>query len=82
MVEYARHYGVLDWIPEDRLDLVFCSNPDAFSAEHGKRGYGLYVFLLRFTGRSLKRGGGWKMYIYAVCHAEEAAERQRAELLE
>ncbi len=45
MVEYARHYGVLDWIPENRLDLVLCSNPDAFLQSTAKEDMGFYVFL-------------------------------------
>ena len=45
MVEYAKHYGVLDWIPEDRLNLVLCSNPDSFLKSAAKKDMGFYVFL-------------------------------------
>lgn len=45
MVEYARHYGVLDWIPEDRLELVLCSDWKAFQQSAAKRDMGYYVFL-------------------------------------
>ena len=81
MVEYARHYGVLDWIPEDRLDLVL-QQSGCFSAEHGKRGYGLLCVSPEVYREEPEARRRLEDVYIAVCHAEEAAERQRAELLE
>lgn len=47
MVEYAKHYGVLDWIPEENLELVLDEKPDAFLRSAAKRDTGFYVFLPR-----------------------------------
>ncbi len=48
MVEYARHYGVLDWIPEDGGWIWFCSKIRMlFCKSTAKEDMGFYVFLLR-----------------------------------
>lgn len=45
MVEYAGSYGVLDWIPKEKLELVLDESPDAFLKSTAKEDIGYYVFL-------------------------------------
>lgn len=52
MVEYARSYGVLDWIPEDRLEVVLDENPAAFFKSAAKEDMGYYVFLPEIYGET------------------------------
>lgn len=44
MVEYARNYGVLDWIPEDRLNIVIDEDIVPFLSYAQENNTGFYMF--------------------------------------
>lgn len=44
MVEYAKNYGVLDWIPEDRLNVVIDSDILTFLHSAEDENVGFYIF--------------------------------------
>ncbi len=52
MVEYAKNYGVLDWIPKDKLEIVTVEKPEAFLKSAAKEGMGYYVFLPEVYGET------------------------------
>lgn len=45
MVEYAKRYGVLSWVPEDGVDIMIDEQPESFLRCIAKRDMGYYVFL-------------------------------------
>lgn len=45
MVEYAKRYGVLCWVPEDVLDIVHDESTESFLQCMAKKDMGYYVFL-------------------------------------
>lgn len=52
MAEYAGSYGVLDWIPKDRLELVLTKASAAFLKSATKKDMGYYVFLPELYGET------------------------------
>ncbi len=45
MVDYAKRYGVLDWMPEGVYDIILSEKPDSFLQCAAKKDMGYYVFL-------------------------------------
>lgn len=44
IVEYARNYGVLEWIPKDRLNVVVSTDILDFLQSAGQENMGVYIF--------------------------------------
>lgn len=48
MAEYARRYGVLDWIPEDRLEVIVDADPVPFLESASDEEAGFHIFAPMF----------------------------------